>query len=127
MESSLASRSSHRPGDDDLTAVLTGARADVHDPVGRADGLLVVLDDDEGVAQVAQPGEGFDEPAVVALVQADGRLVQDVEHADQAGPDLGGQPDPLRLAAGEGARGAVEAEVVQPHVEQEAQAGHGSP
>ena len=92
-------------GDDDLAAVLARARADVDDPVGGADGVLVVLDDDQRVAEVAQPDQGLDQPAVVALVQADGRLVEDVEHADQAGADLGGQPDPLRLAAGERAGG----------------------
>ena len=48
-----------------------GARADVDDPVGRADRVLVVLDDDERVAEVAQRDERVDEPAVVALVQAD--------------------------------------------------------
>ena len=41
--------------DDDLAAVLPRARADVDDVVGDADGLLVVLDDDHGVAEVAQP------------------------------------------------------------------------
>ena len=67
----------------------------------RADGVLVVLDDDQRVAEVAQPDQRLDQPVVVALVQPDRRLVEDVEHADQAGPDLGGQPDPLRLAAGQ--------------------------
>ena len=46
------------------------------------------------------------EPVVVALVEADRRLVEHVEHADQPRADLGGQPDALRLAAGEGGRGA---------------------
>lgn len=35
----------------DLAAVLTGPRADVHDPVGVRDGVLVMLDDDQRVAQ----------------------------------------------------------------------------
>ena len=52
-----------------------------------------------------------DEPAVVALVQADGRLVEDVEDAAQAGPDLGRQPDALGLAARERGRRPVEMEV----------------
>ena len=51
------------------------------------------------------------------------RLVEHVEHADQAGADLGGQPDALRLAAGQGGRGPVEREVVQADVDQEAAAG----
>ena len=110
-----------RSGDDDLTAVLARTRADVDDPVAGADGVLVVLDDDHGVAEVAQTYERLDEPVVVALVQTDGRLVEHVEHADQAGADLGGEPDALRLAAGECPGGAVEGEVVEPDVEQEAE------
>ena len=42
------------PEYDDLAAVLARARADVDDLVGDADRLLVVLDDDHGVAEVAQ-------------------------------------------------------------------------
>ena len=74
----------HRPADDDLAAVLAGARADVDGPVGRADGVLVVLDDDQRVTEIAQPDERLDEAAIVTLVQPDRRLVQHVEHADQA-------------------------------------------
>ena len=36
--------------------------------VGAPDRLLVVLDDEDGVAQVAQSQQGVDEPAIVALV-----------------------------------------------------------
>ena len=112
-----------RAADHDAAAVLAGVRADVDDPVGRADGVLVVLDDDEGVAEVAQPDQRLDEPVVVALVQPDGRLVQHVEHADQAGADLGGEPDALRLAAGQRGGRAVEREVVQADVDEEPEPG----
>ncbi len=105
----------------DLAAVLAGARTDVDHPVGVRDGVLVVLDDDQGVPQIPQAGEGFDEPAVVALMQTDRRLVEHVEHADQPGPDLGGQPDALRLAAGQRARRPGQRQVLQPDVEQKAQ------
>ncbi len=101
----------------DLAAVLAGAGADVHDPVGDLDGVLVVLHDDERVAHVTQPHQGLDQAVVVPLVQTDGRLVQDVQDADEAGADLGGQPDALGLAAGEGAGRAVEREVVQADVD----------
>ena len=106
---------------DDLATVLAGARADVDDPVGDPDGVLVVLDDDQRVAEVLEPDQRLDQPVVVALVQADGRLVEDVEDADQAGTDLGGQPDPLRLAAGQRAGRPVQREVVEADVEQEVQ------
>lgn len=104
-----------------LAAVLARAGADVDDPVGDLDGVLVVLDDDERVAHVAQPDQGLDQPVVVTLVQADGRLVEDVQHADESGADLGGQTDALGLTAGEGAGRAVQREVVQADVDQELQ------
>src|SRR5690606_37540684 len=91
-----------RAGVDDAPAMRAGERADVHDPVGGVEGVLVVLDDDEGVAEVAQPLEGRDETLVVALVQADRGLVEDVEHAHQSRAYLGGEADALRLTAGEG-------------------------
>ena len=106
-------------GVDNVAAVLPGARTDVDHVVGRADGLLVVLDHDDGVAQVAQALEGGDQPLVVALVQADGGLVQHVEHAHQAAADLAGQTDALGLATREGAGGAGQRQVVEPDVEQE--------
>ena len=67
-------------------------------------------------------GEGAQQPGVVALVQADGGLVQDVHDPDEAGPDLAGQADALGLAAGEGLGAACQGQVVEPHVHQEAQA-----
>ena len=113
----------HRAAVDDRAAVLAGAGADVDDPVALADRLLVVLDDDHRVAEVAQAGERVDEPAVVALVQADRRLVEHVQRADEARADLAGQPDALRLTAGERARRAGQRQVVEPDVEQEPEPG----
>ena len=74
-----------------------------------------------GVAEVTEPDQGFEQPVVVALVQADGRLVEHVEDAHQPRADLGGQPDPLRLTSGQRRGRAVEGEVVEPDVEQEAE------
>jgi len=63
--------------------------------VGFEDGFLVVLDHQHGVAQVAQALEGVEQAAVVALMQADRRFVENVEHPDQGGANLGGQADAL--------------------------------
>ena len=103
----------------DRAAVDAGARADVDDPVGGADRVLVVLDDDQRVAEVAQRDERVDEATVVALVQADARLVEHVEHAGEAGADLGRQADALRLAARERGRRAGEVEVAEADVDEE--------
>jgi hypothetical protein len=102
----------------DAAAQQAGARADVHDPVGRGHGFAVVFDDDQGVADVAQVAQGFQQLDVVALVQADGGFVQDVEHAGQFRAHLGGQADALGFAAGQGRAGAVQGEIIQSHVDQ---------
>ena len=114
--------SASSPCGDDLAAVHAGTRPDVDDVVGSADGVFVVLDHDHRVAEVAQAGQGAEQAFVVALVQADGRLVEHVHHADQAGADLRGQADALRFAAGQGVGLALQGQVVQADIDQEAQA-----
>ena len=106
---------------DDLAAMDAGAGADVEHEVGDADRVLVVLDDDHGVAEVAQPLQRFEQPRIVALVQADGRLVEHVEHAGEAGADLRGEADALALAARQRAGGAREREIFEPDVDEESQ------
>ncbi len=98
---------------DDVAAQPSCAGAEVEHVVGVADGVFVVLDDENGVAEVAQPFEGLDEAVVVALVQADGGLVEDVEDAAEAGADLGGEADALTFAAGESGGIAIERKVVE--------------
>src|SRR4029079_12229960 len=75
------------PLGDDLSPVLARAGPHVDDPVGGSHHLLVVLDDEDGVAEIAEPLERADQAAVVALVEADGRLVEDVEDADELRAD----------------------------------------
>ena len=108
---------------DHMAAVRAGARADVHDVIRLADGLLVVLDDDERIAEVAHLLERAEQARIVPLVQADARLVEDVQHAHEPAADLRGQPDALRLAAGKGGGGARERQVIEPHVDEKAQPG----
>ena len=99
---------------DDVAAELARAGAEVEHVVGVADGLFVVLDDEDGVAEVAQGFERRDEALVVALMQADGGLVEHVEHAAQARADLRGEADALAFAAGERGGVAVEREIAEP-------------
>ena len=93
------------PFADDLASVLPRTRTEIDDPVRGAHHLFVVLDDEHRVADVAELLERVDEPAVVALVEPDRRLVEDVEDADELRSDLRRQPEPLRLATGQRLRG----------------------
>ena len=106
---------------DDVAAMHAGAGADVEHVIGEANGVLVMLDHDHGIAEVAQPLQRFQQPRIVALVQADRGLVQHIEHAGQARADLRGQPNALAFAAGQRAGGARQREIIEADVEQEGQ------
>ena len=102
---------------DDVAAVDPGSGADVDDVIGAADGVLVVLDDDHRVADVAQLHQRLQQSLVVALMQADRRLVEHVHHAGQSRADLRRQADALRLAARKRFSRAVERQVVEADVD----------
>ena len=71
-----ASEFAQRTVEYDLPAVLSGARADVQDPIGGLHHLGIVLDHDQGVAGVAQTLHDADDPADIARMKSDGRLVE---------------------------------------------------
>ena len=73
----------HRAFRDDVAAVDARARPDVHNPVRRVHRVLVVLDDNQRVAQVAHFFQGVNELHVVALMQANRRLIQNIQHAHE--------------------------------------------
>ena len=104
-----------------FAAVRAGARSHVDDVVRGADCILVVLHDDDAVAEIAQVLQRPDQPVVVTLVQSDRRFVQHVHHTGQAGPDLRREADALRLSARERVGGAIQRQVVQSDVDQEMQ------
>ena len=112
-----------RSGGHHPAAMGTGAGSDVDDIVGGPHGVLVVFDHDDRIPQVAQVLEGPQQLVVVPLVEADAGLIQNIADADQAGTDLGSQTDPLGLAARQGGRGPGQGQVIQAHVDQEADPG----
>ena len=102
--------------------MFAGAGTKVHDVVRGHDGVGVVFDDEERVAEVAQAFEDFDQAVGIARVQANGRLVEDVERADQAGAERSGKLDALGLTAGKRGGETVERKVIEPDFVEEAQA-----
>ena len=117
-----ASKLVARAGEEQLAAELAGAGAEVEHVIGGGDGVGIVLDDQDGVAQIAQALENFDQAMRVARMQADGRLVEHVERADQMRAERSGQLDALRFAAGKRGGEAVEREVIEADFVEEAQA-----
>ena len=77
------------------------------------DGLRLVLDDQHGVALVAQLQEQVVHPLDVVRVQPDRRLVEDVGDVGQRRPEVADHLGALRLAARQRAGRPVEREVAQ--------------
>ena len=107
---------------EDFAALETCSGAHVDEVVGGADDVLVVFYYNHRISEIAESGHRGDEAGGVRGMEADGRLVEDVDHSAQAGTELGGELDALDFAAGEGAGGAVEREVIKADVFEEAEA-----
>jgi hypothetical protein len=66
---------------DDASTTFAALGAEIEDVVGVADDVEVVLDDDDGVAEVSEAVQDFEELADVVEVEAGGGLVEEVEGA----------------------------------------------
>src|SRR5690606_2371052 len=86
-----------------FAAVNAGAPAHVDDVVGGEDGVFIVFNHDDRVAEITQALQRSEQTLVVALVQADGRFIEHVKHAGKAGADLGSETDALAFSAGQSA------------------------
>ena len=78
--------------------MLPRARTEIDNVVRRTNRLFVVFDHDHGVAEIAELLERREQSGVVALMQTDRRLVEDVQHAYEARTDLRRQTNALRLS-----------------------------
>ena len=105
---------------DNFAAVDARAGADVDNEIRRAHRVLVMLDDQNRVSKVTQMAKRIEELVVIALMKADGGLVENVEYAHEAGANLGRKPYSLALAAGERPRRARKRQIGKPDRLQEA-------
>ena len=104
-----------------VAAVLARSRTQIDHVVGRPNCLLVVLDDDHRVAEIAQPCQRGEQRAIVALMKADGRLVEHVKHAGQIGADLRGETDALAFSARQCRRTSPECQISDTDIVEEMQ------
>ena len=109
----------NRAFDDDLSTAHARPRSEVDDVVGSFHRLFVMLDDDHRVALVSQVAKTVEQHFVVARVQPDGRLVENVNNVDQSAADLPGKSNALTLAARKRRRRSFEREIIQPTPQQE--------
>ncbi|OPY59890.1 MAG: hypothetical protein A4E57_04636 [Syntrophorhabdaceae bacterium PtaU1.Bin034] len=80
-----------------VAPVFACSRAQIEHIIRAKDGIVIVFDYDNRVAQVPKLLQSGKKPFVVPLVKADARLIEHVEHPGKTRADLGREPDPLRF------------------------------
>ena len=86
------------------------------------DGVGIVFDDENRVAEIAEGFQDVDEALRVARMQADGRFVEYIKRADEMRTERGGKLDALRFAAGKCGGEAIERQVIEANFIEELQA-----
>src|ERR1700678_729961 len=100
-------------GENQFSAVFAGAGAEVHDVVGGHDSVGIVFDDQQGVTEIAQSFQDFDQAVRVARMQPNRGLIKNVERADEARTERGGELDTLRFAAGKRGGEPIERKIIE--------------
>src|ERR1700674_5245983 len=103
----------------EVAAGVAGTGAEVDNEIGAANGVFVVLDDEDGVAEITKLFERAEKAGIVSRVEPDAGLVENVENAAKSRADLRGQADALGFAARKGGGGAIQAEIAKANGEQE--------
>ena len=110
-----------------MPAFFSALRAEVDDPIGRFNDVEMMLDHQNGIAQVHKFLQHIEQLADVVEMKPGGRLIEDVESpAGLALAEFASQLDALRLAAGERGGGLAQVDVAQPDVVQRLPASRGS-
>ena len=121
-----------RAGADQRAARIAALGTQIDDPIGGADHVEVVLDDEQRVAGLDQPPECAQQFRDVVEVQAGGRLVEQEQRARGVGAapvrrgaastpcarvlgQVSGELEPLRLAAGERRHRLAQTQVIEAH------------
>ena len=82
-----------------LATLTASFWSDVYDPVGCSHHVFVVFYDDNGVPDIAKFLQGVYQSLVVSLMQADGRLVKNIEHVHKLASYLGREANALALTS----------------------------
>ena len=94
-----------------LAAFLAATGTDIEQMIGRTDDRFLVLDNEQGVALVTQVVHHPNEPADVARMKSDARLIHHEESVNERCAKAGGEVDALHFAAAQGAGRAIEREI----------------
>ena len=71
-------------GGNQVASGITGARSKVDNIIGAANGVFIMLDDENGIAEIAQLFQRMKQAIIVSRVQSNRRLIQNIQDAAKA-------------------------------------------
>ena len=94
-----------------LTPTRARTRAKIDNVVRSADRFFIMLNNDDRIAEIAQPSQRPEQTRIIALMQTDARFIQNVKNPCQTRANLCRQSDSLRFATGKRAALAIKSEI----------------
>ena len=105
-------------------AMLPRTGTHIDHEVSRPDGILIMFDDNNRIAQISKSFQCGDKTLVITLMKSDGRLVENIKYAHESRADLSRQPNTLGLTAREkGGSRTFERQVAEADVDDKLQSG----
>jgi hypothetical protein len=78
-----------------LTAANSRSGAEIHNPVGGAHGVFIVLYNNNGIPEIPQAKEALDEPIVISRMEPNAWFIKYVKNANQPAADLSRESNTL--------------------------------
>src|SRR5947199_7401706 len=94
-----------------LPPTPAGTRAKINNVVRSAYRFFIMLNNDDRIAEIAQPSQRPEQTRIIALMQTDARFIQNVKNPCQTRANLCRQSDSLRFATGKRAALAIKSEI----------------
>src|SRR5258707_1535504 len=117
----LAEHGLVRAREEQLAAELAGAMAEIDHMIRRQNRVRIMLDDQNGVAEIAQRFQDINQPLRIARMQADGRFIENVQRADQMRAQRRRKLNALRFPARQRGGQAVQREIIEADLVQKLQ------
>ena len=101
----------------------TSLRANIHDIVSCHHHILIVLNYNNSIADIAQLFQRMYESVVITLMKSYGRLIKDIENIHQLTTYLCSKTNTLTLTSGKRSRLTRESKIVKTNIKHEFQSG----